>query len=336
MMIKQLLRRSKMGSAGEIEPILTSNPRRYVLFPIVHDAVWKMYKVAEASFWTTEEVDLNEDLKHWSTRLTENERYFIKSVLAFFASSDGIVTENLALNFLTQVQVPEIRTFYGYQIAIENIHSEMYSLLIDTLVANEEKSKLFEAIDNFPCIKRKADWAIRWINSNEVFAEKIVAFACVEGIFFSGSFCAIFWLKKRGLMPGLTFSNELISRDERLHCEFACLILSMLRSPPSEARILEIVQDAVACEKEFVCSSLPVDLIGMNAELMSTYIEYVADVMLKMMGCKTHWNVKNPFDWMELITLNGKTNFFERKVSEYAKDDKTVKRVFVSDENVDF
>lgn len=302
-----------------VEPLLKENEDRFVLFPIKHDDIWKMYKKHEASFWTAEEIDLGDDMQDWAS-LNKDERHFIKMVLAFFAASDGIVLENLAERFLKEVQVPEARCFYGFQLAMENIHSETYSLLIDTYVKdNAEKMKCFKAIQNFPAIKQKADWALKWIKSSESFAERLVAFAAVEGIFFSGSFCSIFWLKKRGKMPGLTFSNELISRDEGLHCDFACLLYSKLQKKLGQERIEEIIKDAVAIEKSFVCEALPVSLIGMNKDMMSTYIEFVADRLLVALGHEKVWNAKNPFDWMEMISLQGKTNFFEKRVGEYQK-----------------
>jgi len=301
------------------EPLLKENPHRFVLFPIQHHEIWKMYKTAVASFWTAEEIDLSADLNDWE-KLSDNERHFIKHVLAFFAASDGIVNENLAEQFINEVQVPEAKCFYGFQIAIENIHSETYSLLIDTYIKDEkEKDYLFKAIETVPAVKRKAEWALKWINNDNLFAERIIAFAAVEGIFFSGSFCSIFWLKKRGLMPGLSFSNELISRDEGLHCDFACLLYSMLQNKLSVQTVKDIICDAVTIEKEFVTDALPVSLIGMNASLMSQYIEFVADRLLKALGCEAVYNTPNPFPWMELISLQGKTNFFERRVSEYQK-----------------
>lgn len=279
-----------------------------------------MYKKHEASFWTAEEIDLQSDLSDWTNKLNNDEKYFITHVLAFFAASDGIVLENLSKRFMGEVQIPEARCFYGFQIAMENVHSETYSLLIDTYIKDSlEKSKLFTAIENFPAVKKKADWAIQWINSSCSFSERLVAFAAVEGIFFSGSFCSIFWLKKRGLMPGLTFSNELISRDEGLHCDFACLLLSRLQNKPSAHIIQTIISDAVGVEREFICEALPCDLIGMNSSLMSNYIEFVADRLLVAMNVPKIYNVKNPFEWMELISLQGKTNFFEKRVGEYAK-----------------
>lgn len=302
------------------EPLLQDNKDRFVIFPIQHNDIWQFYKNAEASFWTAEEVDLSPDLHDWQNKLNDNERFFISRVLAFFAASDGIVNENLAINFLQEVQYPEARCFYGFQIMIENIHSEMYSLLIDTYVKDPaEKDYLLRAIETIPCVTKKAKWALRWITKGS-FAERLIAFAAVEGIFFSGSFCSIFWLKKRGLMPGLTFSNELISRDEGLHCDFACsLYVNHLQNKLSEETIREIIVDAVAIEKEFVTDALPVKLIGMNAELMCQYIEFVADRLLVALGCNKVWNATNPFDFMELISLQGKTNFFERRVGEYQK-----------------
>ena len=302
------------------EPLLQDNKDRFVIFPIQHNDIWQFYKNAEASFWTAEEVDLSPDLHDWQNKLNDNERFFISRVLAFFAASDGIVNENLAINLLQEVQYPEARCFYGFQIMIENIHSEMYSLLIDTYVKDPaEKDYLLRAIETIPCVTKKAKWALRWITKGS-FAERLIAFAAVEGIFFSGSFCSIFWLKKRGLMPGLTFSNELISRDEGLHCDFACLLyVNHLQNKLSEETIREIIVDAVAIEKEFVTDALPVKLIGMNAELMCQYIEFVADRLLVALGCNKVWNATNPFDFMELISLQGKTNFFERRVGEYQK-----------------
>ncbi|KAG9158277.1 hypothetical protein Leryth_000404 [Lithospermum erythrorhizon] len=287
------------------------------MFPIQYPKIWEMYKKAEASFWTVEEVDLSQDQRHWEN-LSNGERHFITHVLAFFAASDGIVLENLAGRFMKEVQLSEARAFYGFQIAIENIHSEMYSLLLETYIKDsDEKCRLFRAIETIPCVEKKAHWALRWIDGGESFAERIIAFACVEGIFFSGSFCAIFWLKKRGLMPGLTFSNELISRDEGLHCDFACLLYGLLNNKLPEGRVRGIIDDAVKIEREFVCDSLPCALVGMNGELMSQYIEFVADRLLGALGYGKMYNVSNPFDWMELISLQGKTNFFERRVGEY-------------------
>ena len=302
------------------EPLLQDNKDRFVIFPIQHNDIWQFYKNAEASFWTAEEVDLSPDLHDWQNKLNDNERFFNSRVLAFFAASACNVNENLAINFLQEVQYPEARCFYGFQIMIENIHSEMYSLLIDTYVKDPaEKDYLLRAIETIPCVTKKAKWALRWITKGS-FAERLIAFAAVEGIFFSGSFCSIFWLKKRGLMPGLTFSNELISRDEGLHCDFACLLyVNHLQNKLSEETIREIIVDAVAIEKEFVTDALPVKLIGMNAELMCQYIEFVADRLLVALGCNKVWNATNPFDFMELISLQGKTNFFERRVGEYQK-----------------
>lgn len=301
------------------EPILKENKDRFVLFPIEKNDIWQFYKKAEASFWTAEEIDLSQDLKDWEN-LNDGERHFITHVLAFFAASDGIVNENLAENFVSEVQYTEAKFFYGFQIAIENIHSETYSLLIDTYVRdNKEKDKLFHAVETIPCVKKKADWALRWID-NGSFAERLIAFAAVEGIFFSGSFCSIFWLKKRGLMPGLTFSNELISRDEGLHCDFACLLYNdhLINKLPTDT-VEKIIIDAVEIEKEFVTDAIPVKLIGMNAELMCQYIEFVADRLLLELGCSKQYNATNPFDFMEMISLQGKTNFFEKRVAEYQK-----------------
>jgi len=306
-------------SSTFIEPILQENKNRFVLFPIEHKDIWEFYKKAEASFWTAEEIDLSQDLKDWET-LNDGERHFISHVLAFFAASDGIVNENLAENFVAEVQYTEAKFFYGFQIAVENIHSETYSLLIDTYIKGaEEKDMLFNAIDRLPCVKKKAEWALRWIEKAS-FAERLVAFAAVEGIFFSGSFCSIFWLKKRGLMPGLSFSNELISRDEGLHCDFACLLYTkhLVHQLP-ENQVHKIISDAVAIEKEFVTDALPVNLIGMNAPLMSQYIEFVADRLLLELGCNKLYGTTNPFDFMEMISLQGKTNFFEKRVGEYQK-----------------
>jgi ribonucleoside-diphosphate reductase beta chain len=301
------------------EPILQENKQKFVLFPIEHHDIWEFYKQAEASFWTAEEIDLGQDLKDWE-KLNDGERHFVSHVLAFFAASDGIVNENIAENFVSEVQYTEAKFFYGFQIAIENIHSEVYSLLIDTYIKEKkQKDKLFNAIETLECVKKKADWALRWIEKAN-FAERLVAFAAVEGIFFSGSFCSIFWLKKRGLMPGLSFSNELISRDEGLHCDFACLLYNnhLVNKLPVE-RVTQIITDAVAIEKEFVTDSLPVRLIGMNADLMSQYIEFVADRLLVELKCPKVYHAANPFDFMEMISLQGKTNFFEKRVGEYQK-----------------
>lgn len=301
------------------EPILKENKDRFVLFPIKHNDIWEMYKKAEASFWTAEEIDLNPDLQDWDNKLNDDEKHFIKHVLAFFAASDGIVNENLAVNFMNEVQYPEARCFYGFQIMMENIHSETYSLLIDSYIKDpKEKDRLFHSIDTLPCVGKKADWAIKWIG-NGTFAERLIAFAAVEGIFFSGSFCSIFWLKKRGLMPGLTFSNELISRDEGLHCDFACLLYSQLENQLPQENVTAIITNAVEIEKEFVSDALPVRLIGMNADMMCQYIEFVADRLLVALGCPKTYNATNPFDFMELISLQGKTNFFEKRVAEYQK-----------------
>ena len=306
--------------AAEVEPILVKNNDRFVLFPIVHNDIWQFYKKAEASFWTAEEIDLSQYLIDWNEKLTDDERHFIKHVLAFFAASDGIVNENLAENFLSEVQYTEAKFFYGFQITIENIHSETYSLLIDTYIRDDkEKTYLFNAVDTIPCVKQKADWALRWIDEGS-YAERLIAFAAVEGIFFSGSFCSIFWLKKRGLMPGLSFSNELISRDEGLHCDFACLLYNnhLVNQLPKET-VTKIITDAVEIEKIFVTDAIPVKLIGMNADLMQQYIEFVADRLLGELGCKTVYNATNPFDFMDMISIQGKTNFFEKRVAEYQK-----------------
>tara|TARA_B110000902_G_scaffold60161_1_gene70862 strand:+ start:2361 stop:3407 length:1047 start_codon:yes stop_codon:yes gene_type:complete len=302
------------------EPILKENPNRFVLFPIQHSDIWEMYKKQEASIWTAEELDLSPDLVDWDSKLNDDERFFIKHVLAFFAASDGIVNENLAENFLSEVQYTEAKFFYGFQVMMENIHSETYSLLIDTYIKDtKEKNYLFNAIETFEPVKKKAEWAMRWID-NGSYAERLVSFAAVEGIFFSGSFCSIFWLKKRGLMPGLTFSNELISRDEGLHCDFACMLYNnhLVNKLPKE-EVQKIIADAVEIEKEFVTESLPVRLIGMNSDLMSQYIEFVADRLLTELGNEKIYNTSNPFDFMDMINLQGKTNFFEKRVGEYQK-----------------
>lgn len=305
---------------SNIEPILKENPGRFVLFPIKHQEIWKMYKQHEASFWTTEEIDLAPDLIDWEKKLTADEKHFIKHVLAFFAASDGIVNENLVLNFMREVQVAEARCFYGFQVAIENIHAETYSLLIDTYIKDEEeKDYLFNALNNLECVSKKGNWALRWIENAPSFAHRLIAFAAVEGIFFSGSFCAIFWLKKRGLMPGLSFSNELISRDEGLHCDFACLLYSMLENKLDKKDVQDIITEAVSFEKEFVTDALPVSLIGMNAEMMCQYIEFVADRLLMSLGNEKFYNTENPFPWMDMISLDGKTNFFEKRVGDYQK-----------------
>jgi ribonucleoside-diphosphate reductase beta chain len=305
---------------AQVEPILEPNNNRFVLFPIQHDDIWSFYKKAEASFWTAEEIDLQPDLIDWENKLNDNERHFVKHVLAFFAASDGIVNENLAENFLSEVQYTEAKFFYGFQIAMENVHSETYSLLIDTYIKDsKEKDHLFNAIDTLDCVRKKADWALRWIEEG-TFAERLVAFAAVEGIFFSGSFCSIFWLKKRGLMPGLSFSNELISRDEGLHCDFACLLYNnYVVNKMTTEEIKSIILDAVEIEKEFILDALPVKLIGMNSDLMAQYIEFVADRLLQELGNPKEFNVSNPFDFMEMISIQGKTNFFEKRVGEYQK-----------------
>ncbi|CAO2655192.1 Nn.00g102560.m01.CDS01 [Neocucurbitaria sp. VM-36] len=303
------------------EPLLQENPGRFVLFPIKYHDVWQMYKKAEASFWTAEEIDLSKDLHDWNKRLNDDERFFISHVLAFFAASDGIVNENLVERFSGEVQIPEARCFYGFQIMMENIHSETYSLLIDTYISEPKQRKyLFNAIDNIPCIRKKADWALRWISDkNSTFANRLVAFAAVEGIFFSGSFASIFWLKKRGLMPGLTFSNELISRDEGMHTDFACLLFSLLNTRPSKESVQAIITEAVTIEQEFLTEALPCALLGMNATLMCQYIEFVADRLLLALGNTKVYNATNPFDFMENISLAGKTNFFEKRVGDYQK-----------------
>jgi ribonucleoside-diphosphate reductase beta chain len=303
-----------------VEPILQENKNRFVIFPIKHHDIWEWYKKMEASFWTAEEIDLSQDLNDWNNKLSADEKYFIKHILAFFAASDGIVNENLAENFVNEVQYAEAKFFYGFQIMMENIHSETYSLLIDTYVKDEaEKAELFNALEVFPAIKKKADWALKWIDSDS-FAERLIAFAAVEGIFFSGAFCSIYWLKKRGLMPGLTFSNELISRDEGVHCDFAVHLHNhhLVNKVPKE-RIREIIIDALKIEREFITESLPVSLIGMNAALMTQYLEFVADRLLVELGCDREYNTANPFDFMDMISLQGKTNFFEKKVAEYQK-----------------
>ncbi|XP_005732840.1 ribonucleoside-diphosphate reductase subunit M2-like [Pundamilia nyererei] len=310
----------KSSSLQEEEPLLKDNPRRFVIFPIEYHDIWQMYKKAEASFWTAEEVDLSKDLQHWDA-MKDEERYFISHVLAFFAASDGIVNENLVERFMQEVQVTEARCFYGFQIAMENIHSEMYSLLIDTYIKDpKEREYLFNAIETLPCVKKKADWALNWIgNKNATYGERVVAFAAVEGIFFSGSFAAIFWLKKRGLMPGLTFSNELISRDEGLHCDFACLMFKHLVNKPPKETVISIIKNAVEIEQEFLTDALPVKLIGMNCDMMKRYIEFVADRLLLELGFSKIYRVENPFDFMENISLEGKTNFFEKRVGEYQR-----------------
>ena len=316
------------------QELILCDDNRFVMFPIKHDDVWDMYKKALESFWRAEEVDLSKDLKDWDS-LNADEKHFISMILAFFAASDGIVLENLGVRFMTDVKISEARAFYGFQIAMENIHSEMYSLLIDTYIKNKnKKDELFHALDNFECIKKKADWAMKWINQEDSFAERLVAFAAVEGIFFSGAFCSIYWLKKRGLMPGLTFSNELISRDEALHTEFAVLLYSKLGSKLSQERIYEIITEAVEIEKEFITDALPCRLIGMNAKLMKEYIEFVADRLFVQMGYEKYYKTANPCSFMELISLEGKTNFFEKRVGEYALATKTkTENVFSMDSN---
>jgi len=306
------------------ELLLAPDDNRFVMFPIKCDDIWKMYKKQVDCFWRAEEIDLSKDITNWDS-LNADEKYFISMILAFFAASDGIVLENLASRFMNDVQLAEARAFYGFQIAMENIHSETYSLLIETYIKDkEEKSKLFNAISHFPCIKKKSDWAQKWIHDNRSsFATRLVAFACVEGIFFSGAFCSIYWLKKRGLMPGLTFSNELISRDEALHCEFAVLLYSKLNKKIEKTRIYEIIKEAVEIETEFICEALPCKLIGMNADLMTQYIKFVADRLVVQLGYKKIYNVSNPFDFMELISLESKTSFFERRVSEYSLANKS-------------
>jgi ribonucleoside-diphosphate reductase beta chain len=302
------------------EKILQDNPGRFVLFPIEHNDIWKFYKQQEACFWTAEEIDLAQDIQDWDNKLNDDEKHFVKHILAFFAASDGIVNENIALNFVNEVQYTEAKMFYGFQIMMENIHSETYSLLIDSYIKDkQEQLNLFNAIETIPAIKKKAEWALRWIE-NGTFTERLIAFAAVEGIFFSGSFCSIFWLKKRGLMPGLTFSNELISRDEGMHCDFAChLFNNHIENKLSETQIKEIIVSALAIEKEFILEALPVRLIGMNADLMSQYLEFVTDRLLMALGCSKVYNSENPFDFMQNIALQGKTNFFEKRVAEYQK-----------------
>jgi len=312
-------------SKNSTELLLAPDDNRFVMFPIKYDDIWEMYKKQVDCFWRPEEIDLTKDITHWES-LNDDEKYFISMILAFFAASDGIVLENLASRFMNDVQVSEARAFYGFQIAMENIHSHTYSLLIETYIKDKaEKNKLFNAITNYPCIKKKSDWAQKWIHDNRSsFATRLVAFACIEGIFFSGAFCSIYWLKKRGLMPGLTFSNELISRDEALHCEFAVLLYSKLQKKIDKSRIHEIIKEAVEIETEFICEALPCKLIGMNSELMIQYIKFVADRLSLQLGYKKIYNVSNPFDFMDLISLEGKSNFFERIVSEYSLANKTI------------
>jgi ribonucleoside-diphosphate reductase beta chain len=309
-----------MDKGQVVEPILQESQNRFVLFPIQYDNIWKMYKAAVNSFWVAEEIDLQPDLDDWNNKLNADEKHFISHVLAFFAASDGIVNENLVINFMQDVTIPEARCFYGYQVAIENIHAETYSLLIDTYIKDpQEKQKLFNALETVPCVKKKADWALKWIEKSTSFAERLVAFAAVEGIFFSGSFCSIYWLNNRGLMKGLSFSNELISRDEGQHCDFACLLYSMLNEKLPVETVTAIICEAVEYEKEFVSDALPVSLIGMNSDSMCVYIEFVADRLLVSLGCPRLYNASNPFPWMEMISMRPKTNFFERKVGEYQK-----------------
>lgn len=309
------------GIHTPIEPLLEKNENRFTLFPIQYQDIWQMYKKAEASFWNAEEIDLSNDKNDWENVLTINEKNFISNILAFFANADGIVNENLVLNFCSEIQIPEVRYFYGFQIAIENIHAETYSLLIDSYVKNPiEKNKLFNAISNIPIVEKKAQWALKWFDRSNSFSKRLVAFAAVEGIFFSGSFCAIFWLKKRGLMPGLCFSNELISRDEGLHTEFACLLHSkLIYNFDGEEEAKLIISEAVEIEKEFIVESIKIDLIGMNSNLMCKYIEFCADRLMLMLGYEKIYGSENPFDWMELISVRGKTNFFEKRVSDYSK-----------------
>jgi len=307
------------------EPLLTPNDKRFVMFPIQDENIWAMYKKQVDCFWRAEEIDLTKDLSHWEG-LNKDEQHFISMILAFFAASDGIVLENLAMRFMTDVQLSEARAFYGFQIAMENIHSQTYSLLIETYIKDEmEKDRLFNAIENFPCIQKKAQWAQKWIGDNRSsFAKRLVAFACVEGIFFSGAFCSIYWLKKRGLMPGLTFSNELISRDEALHTEFAILLYNKLVKKMNKLKIYEIIKEAVEIEIEFICEALPCKLIGMNSQLMTQYIQFVADRLVVQLGYDKIYNASNPFDFMELISIEQKTNFFESRVSDYALANKTI------------
>lgn len=319
------------------EPLLTENPNRYVMFPLQDQEIWQHYKKMEDCFWRTEEIDLSKDLTHWN-KLNDNEKHFIKMILAFFAASDGIVLENLGQRFMSEVQLPEARAAYGFQLMMENIHSETYSLLIDTYIKNEdEKLKLFRAIDNFECIKKKADWAIKWINDKRSsFATRLIAFACVEGLFFSGAFCSIYWLKKRGLMPGLTFSNELISRDEGMHTDYAVCLFHKLTRKPKKSKVHDLFKEAVAIEKEFICDALPCKLIGMNKELMSQYIEFVADRLLVQLGYPKLFDVSCPFDFMEMISLEGKTNFFEKRVGDYSLSSGNKTETNFDDEEIDF
>ena len=327
-----------MGEIQKKEILLSEEEKRYVIFPIKYPDIWDMYKKAEANFWTAEEIDLSKDMNDFEYKMNEGERYFVENVLAFFAASDGIVNENLVDRFCNEVKLLEAKFFYGFQIAVENIHSETYSLLIDTYVKDvKKKDKLFNAIETIPSVQKKAEWALKWINDkSSSFGTRVIAFAAVEGIFFSGSFCSVFWLKKRGLMPGLCQSNEFISRDEGLHTEFAILMYSMLNDKPSKETILEIIQEAVELEKEFITESLPCDLIGMNKELMKQYIEYVSDRLLLMLGLDKIYKVENPFEWMELISVQGKTNFFEKRVGEYANIAKSDNQENVFSTDADF
>ena len=324
-------------SKSQKEFLLTENENRYVMFPIIDEDIWKMYKKQMDCFWRAEEIDLSKDVKHWVT-LNNDEQHFIKHILAFFAASDGIVLENLGQRFMNEVQIAEARAAYGFQIMMENIHSETYSLLIDTLVKEErEKTNLFEAINNFPCIKKKADWAIKWINDKRSsFATRLIAFAAVEGIFFSGSFCSIYWLKKRGLMPGLTFSNELISRDEGMHTDFAVLLFSKLQKKPKKSKVIDLIKEAVVIEQEFITEALPCKLIGMNAKLMKQYIEFVADRLIVQLGYPKIYDSANPFDFMEMISLEGKTNFFEKRVGDYSLTNNDKSEDCFGAEEVDF
>jgi ribonucleotide reductase beta subunit family protein with ferritin-like domain/glutaredoxin len=301
------------------DPILKSNKNRFTVFPLEYTSLWGLYKKGQMSNWTSEEIDFSKDIDDWNS-LSDNEKHFIKTILAFFAASDGIVFENISVNFAAEVQIAEARSFYAFQSHNEMVHGETYSLLIEKYIRDaKEKQDAFRAIETMPCIRKKAEWALKWFDRSNHFAERLFAFACVEGIFFSGSFCAIFWLKKRGLLPGLSFSNELISRDEGLHLEFAVELLSLLRFKPTTKTLHTIIKSAVELEKEFILEALPCKLIGMDSEKMSQYIEYVADRLLKQVGHATIWDAQNPFDFMENISLDGKTNFFEKRVGDYGK-----------------